>query len=63
MLVNLLEQLEKFEKENGMVGTIIGVLLLAVITLFAVTMIILISKWWISASTWVIEFFIGIKIL
>lgn len=63
MLVNLLEQLEKFEKEQGMLGTIIGVLLLAVITLFAVTMIILISKWWISASTWVIEFFIGVKIL
>ncbi|CEN25238.1 Uncharacterised protein [[Clostridium] sordellii] len=63
MLVNLLEQLEKFEKEQGMLGTIIGVLLLAVITLFALTMIILISKWWISASTWVIEFFIGVKIL
>ena len=63
MLVNLLEQLEKFEKEQGMLGTIIGILLLAVITLFAVTMIILISKWWISASTWVIEFFIGVKIL
>ena len=63
MLVNLLEQLEKFEKEQGMLGTIIGVLLLAVITLFAVTMIILISKWWIAASTWVIEFFIGVKIL
>lgn len=63
MLVNLLEQLEKFEKEQGMVGTVIGVLLLAIITLFALTMIMLIGKWWISASSWVIEYFIGVKII
>lgn len=63
MLVNLLEQLEQFEKENGMIGTIIGVLLLAIITLFALTMVMLIAKWWISASAWVIEYVIGVKIL
>lgn len=63
MLVNLLEQLEKFEKEQGMLGTVIGVLLLAIITLFALTIIMLIGKWWISASSWVIEYFIGVKII
>ena len=63
MIVNLLEQLEKFEKEQGMLGTVIGVLLLAIITLFALTMIMLIGKWWISASSWVIEYFIGVKII
>ena len=63
MLVNLLEQLEKFEKEQGMLGTVIGVLLLAIIMLFALTMIMLIGKWWISASSWVIEYFIGVKII
>ncbi|SCJ53469.1 Uncharacterised protein [uncultured Clostridium sp.] len=63
MLVNLLEQLEKFEKEQGMLGTVIGVLLLAIITLFALAIIMLIGKWWISASSWVIEYFIGVKII
>ena len=63
MIVNLLEQLEKFEKEQGMLGTVIGVLLLAIITLFALTIIMLIGKWWISASSWVIEYFIGVKII
>lgn len=63
MIVNLLEQLEKFEKEQGMLGTVIGVLLLAIIMLFALTMIMLIGKWWISASSWVIEYFIGVKII
>ena len=63
MIVNLLEQLEKFEKEQGMLGTVIGVLLLVIITLFAFTMTMLICKWWISASSWVIEYFIGVKII
>lgn len=63
MLTILLEKLEKIEKEQGMLGTIIGILLLAVIALFSIGTILLVAKWWISASTWVIEFFIGVKIL
>lgn len=63
MLVTFMNILSKIEKEQGMTGTIIGVLILIISTVFTFMIILMSTQWLISIFTWVFENLIGVKIL
>lgn len=51
-LTIIINKLECLEKEQGKLGTIIGILIILISTLFAVGMLFLVSKWWLEMLNW-----------
>lgn len=51
-LTIIINKLECLEKEHGKLGTIIGILIILISTLFAVGMLFLVSKWWLEMLNW-----------
>lgn len=59
MIVNILEKLSDIEQENGMLGTIVGILAIIVVTIFTVAMIWLLVNFWLDIVSWIIRFIIN----
>lgn len=58
MLVTILNKLEQIEKENGKMGTIVGVLIILVSTIFVVSMFYLLTKFYVDILNFAINYII-----
>lgn len=58
MLVTILNKLEQIEKENGKMGTIVGILIILVSTIFVVSMFYLLTKFYVDILNFAINYII-----
>lgn len=59
MIVNILEKLTDIEQENGMLGTVVGVLAIIVVTIFTVAMMWLLLSFWLDVVSWIVKVIIN----
>ncbi|MEF9991269.1 MAG: hypothetical protein RR835_02315 [Peptostreptococcaceae bacterium] len=59
MIVNILEKLSDIEQENGMLGTIVGVLAIIVVTIFTGAMMWLLLNFWLDVVSWIVRVIIN----
>lgn len=55
----LLNGLIKLEKEQGMLGTIIGILILAIVTISAIGIICATTVAWFKVTNFILQYFFG----
>jgi hypothetical protein len=61
IIVNGLLKLEEIEKEHGRMGTIIALLIMAIVTIAAAFLIGTIFTYWLEICNWALETFTGWK--
>lgn len=59
IIVNGLLKLEEIEKEHGRMGTIIALLIIAIVTIGAAFLIGTIVQYWLEICNWALETFTG----
>jgi hypothetical protein len=55
----LLNGLIKLEKEHGMLGTIIGILILVIVTIAAIGIICATTVAWLKITNFILQYFFG----
>lgn len=55
LIFKSLDRLEVLEKEHGMLGTVIGILVLLVSTVLAINIILFVFKYWMLLTEWSFE--------
>lgn len=58
MLINFLEILEIVERKQGMTGTTVAILLLAITTILALSIVCLVGIGWLEVAKWALNIII-----
>lgn len=57
IIINFLDRFEQIEKEQGMLGALVGLLIIAVATMTTLIGIAILVKFNLSVLNWVVEYF------